>query len=158
VKITPEQKQRAAELVGLGLTQAEAAGAVGISLASVERLLREPTYRKIADDAIAAKTSLSAQVANVVLDLLNATKPNGDPDHALRQKGAELYAKNPAMIDAAEDDVDDALLPGVIMLFPRAKFDDDAPVTFSEDEMIGPVCERGHPVTPVYLCQICGET
>lgn len=70
--ITLEARARVAELVGLGLTYAESAGACGISEKSVERIMSDPQYRRIADDERRKRSSMQSQAADVVRDLLNA--------------------------------------------------------------------------------------
>ena len=49
--LDPRVKRRIAELIGLGLTHKEVAGATGVSPKSVERTITDPEYRKVADDA-----------------------------------------------------------------------------------------------------------
>lgn len=112
-------QERAAELYGLGLSQREAAGACGISEKSVERILRKPEYRKLADDVRRKRTSVTAQAAAVVSELLAAVDDNGDPAMGLRKMGAELVMKNPTLLESVEDvEGDDSLLPGVVLRFP----------------------------------------
>ncbi len=48
--IDSKAKERYAELIGLGLSHREAAGATGISERSGERLMAAPQYRKIAEE------------------------------------------------------------------------------------------------------------
>lgn len=118
--IDPAVQARAAELVGMGLSQREAAGAVGISDKSVERILRKPEYKKLADDVRKKRTSVTVQAAAVVQELLGATNKDGTPDMSSRQRGAELVMKNPQLLEHVEDlqDEDDSLLPGVVLRFP----------------------------------------
>jgi hypothetical protein len=74
-----------------------------------------------------------------VRDLLNATNSDGSPNQELRRKGAELFVKNPKLLDA--EDADDEMLPGChqIIVFPRAKFaDTETVVTFSESDLYRP--------------------
>jgi hypothetical protein len=112
-------QERAAELYGLGLSQREAAGACGISEKSVERILRKPEYRKLADDVRRKRTSVTAQAAAVVSELLAAVDDNGEPAMGLRKMGAELVMKNPTLLESVEDvEGDDSLLPGVVLRFP----------------------------------------
>ncbi len=109
--ITPEQKHRAAELVGMGLTQKEASKATDMSEASIERVLRQPEYRKVRDDTARKRTSLQSEVGQVVRDLLDS------PNLAERRAGAEMWLKNPHVLDDVEQ-VDDEMLPGVRNIFP----------------------------------------
>ncbi len=113
--ITPEQKHRAAELVGMGLTQKEASKATDMSEASIERVLRQPEYRKVRDDTARKRTSLQSEVGQVVRDLLDS------PNLAERRAGAEMWLKNPHVLDDVEQ-VDDEMLPGVrkveVLIFP----------------------------------------
>jgi hypothetical protein len=133
--IPPEVKRRLAEIVGLGLTYEEAARAVEISPKSADRIMSDPSYRKIANDGRRERESMAGQAAAVVRDLLNATNTDGTPNQELRRRGAELFIKNPKLLDA-EDAPDDTMLPGVILLFPRPKFQGEhAPVTFSQDDL-----------------------
>ena len=130
-------KNRVAEMTGLGLSYSECAGASKISEKSVERILADPRFRKIADDLKKHRTSMGAEVAQVVRELLTATDSNGDPAHHLRKMGAELYARNPAILDAADDDDTDDMLPGVILRFPNRNIpDEDAAVVFTEDDLV----------------------
>lgn len=137
--LAPQVKQRVAEIYGAGLSYSETAGACGISEKSVERIMQDPQYKKIAEDIKRKRTSMSVQVADVVRTLLEATKENGDPDMALRQRGAELYAKAPELLDLTEDEGDESLLPGVILRFPNAAISKpDEPVVFTDD-MLAPI-------------------
>lgn len=118
-KPVPEKtKKRVAELRGMGLTVNECAGAGGISVTSVERILAQPVYAKIASDTKKSRTSMAGSVAQVVQDLLTAVDSSGEPALHLRKIGAELYAKNPELLDAVTEDVGDELLPGVVLRFP----------------------------------------
>jgi hypothetical protein len=63
--IEPEVARRFAELVGLGLTQHEAARAVGIGASTRERLLTKPEYREIAERARRERNGISADLARV---------------------------------------------------------------------------------------------
>jgi hypothetical protein len=112
-------QERAAELIGLGLSHREAAGACAISEKSVERILRKPEYKKVADEVRKRRTSVTASMAAVVHDLLDAEDSNGEPNMMLRKMGAELVMKNPALLESVEDmDGEDTLLPGVVLRFP----------------------------------------
>jgi hypothetical protein len=121
--IDPKRKERYAELVGLGLSHPEAAGATGISERSGERLMAEPGYRKIAAEARRGR-GLQGEVAQVVRDLLAAVQADGvTPDLRLRQKGVEAYLKNPALLDA--EDEEELLPDGVVLVYPRSPDDQD---------------------------------
>ncbi len=145
--LPPEIKRRCAEIIGGGLTHIEAAGALGISARSVDKIMSDPEYRKIAEDIRRKKGSTRASAASVIVDLLNATLPSGAPDHAKRKQGAELYIRDPSLLDEVED-VDDEMLPGVrkstLLVFPfrgrqptplEPPVNPNAPVTFSEDDL-----------------------
>lgn len=152
--IAPHVKERAAELVGLGLSYTESAGACGISEKSIERIMADPEYRKLADDTKKKRTSMASQVAGVVQELLTATDADGDPAHHLRKMGAELYARAPQLLDAVEDEEDESILPGVILRFPNAKIPDEgAAVEFTLDDLASiepePVLDEPTPVAPV---------
>jgi hypothetical protein len=146
--LPPEVKRRCAELIGLGLSQVEAAGALGISPRSVATIMSTPQYRRIAEDISRQRGSMQDQAASVVRDLLGATKPDGSPDHARRKEGATLYAQHPELLDGPDaPDDDDALLPGVvekvrIQVFPSRRLGkptpnspDDKPSTFSPGDV-----------------------
>lgn len=134
---------RAAELIGLGLSQREAAGACGISESSVERVLRKPEYKKLADDVRRKRTSVTAQAAAVVSELLAAVDDNGDPAMGLRKMGAELVMKNPALLEQVEDlDGDESLLPGVVLRFPWQNSDSQ------ESRVSGARRDAEHPSAP----------
>ena len=114
--IDPKRKERYAELIGLGLSHPEAAGATGISERSGERLMAAPEYRKIAEQSRRGH-GLRGDVSAVVRDLLAATKPDGTPDFAMRQKGVEAWMKNPALIEG-EEDVEELLPDGMLVVVP----------------------------------------
>lgn len=122
--LDPKIKHRAAELIGMGLTWVESAGACAISERTIERIMQDPAYRKVSDDTRKKRTSMSSQVAEVLRELVEATDANGDPNMALRQRGAELYAKAPEMFDIVDEDGEDALLPGVVLRFPHPAIPD----------------------------------
>lgn len=145
--IAPHVKERAAELVGLGLSYTESAGACGISEKSIERIMAVPEYRKLAEDTKKKRTSMASQVADVVKELLTAEDADGNALHHLRKMGAELYARAPQLLDAVEDEEDESILPGVILRFPNAKIpNEQAPVEFSPDELAPiPVEEEPEP-------------
>jgi len=137
--LTPHVKTRVAELIGMGLSHVEAGGACNVSEKSVERILVEPEYRKLADDIKQRhRTSMGVEAAQAVRDLLTAVDKDGNPDLAKRAKGAELYARNPERLDAVDDDDDDTgMLPGVVLRFPHPSIPDEAaPVIFTEDDLV----------------------
>ena len=117
--LDPRVKRRIAELIGLGLTHKEVAGATDVSPKSVERTLADPEYRKVADDAKQRQVTVAGSVASLIRELLEATNPDGTPNLPLRDKGAELAYKHPDYLEAAEDESGKDLLPeGVILLYP----------------------------------------
>jgi hypothetical protein len=121
-RITEATKRRVVELLGLGLSWNEACRACDISKSTLAEMQKHEHWRKAIEDAKADKQSLAAQTANVVQELLTATDKDGNPDIHLRKLGAEMYAKNPALIDAATvDPNEDSLLPGCrrVIVFPR---------------------------------------
>ena len=133
-------KERYAELIGLGLTHPEAAGATGISERSGQRLMAEPAYRKIAGDLKRKRTSMSAEAASVVRDLLRAVNHDGTPDLDKRRQGAEMAAKYSDALDSGDADLEDEMLPGVvkhtILVFPNPNIPDpNAPVVFTEADL-----------------------
>jgi transposase-like protein len=113
-------KERAARLVGMGLTNQEAAGALGLHVSTVERLLRLSEYRKIAEDEKKRRESPAAEVARIIRDLIH------DPDARTRERAAELYLRHKDIVDAYDVrlDADDEMLPGVtkhtVLHFPGA--------------------------------------
>jgi hypothetical protein len=112
-------KRRIAELIGLGLTHREVAGATGVSPKSVERTLADPEYRKVADDAKRRQAGVAGSLASLIRELLEATNPDGTPNLPLRDKGAELAYKHPEYLEAAEEESGQDLLPeGVIVVYP----------------------------------------
>lgn len=120
----------------MGLSQAEAGGAVNISEKSVERTMAMPEYRKLADDVRQHRTSLGATAAQVIREMLEATKSNGDPDHGQRSKGAELVMRFPEIMTEGDDD-DGVMLPGVVLLFPRVGLPDpESDVEFTQDDLV----------------------
>lgn len=109
----PVDKQvahRFAELVGLGLTQHEAAGAVGIGTRTGERLMTKPEIRQVVEQTRTARDGDPA-----IWALLEATDEAGNPDWQQRLKGVEL-----ALADlAGESGSSGGLLPGCVYVFPR---------------------------------------
>ncbi len=85
--ITLEVKARVAELVGLGLTYAESAGACGISEKSVERIMSDPQYRRIADDERRKRSSMQAQAADRDRNIAHGISPDGNPVPQARPAG-----------------------------------------------------------------------
>ncbi len=84
----PVDKQvahRFAELVGLGLTQHEAAGAVGIGTRTGERLMTKPEIRQVVE-----QTRTAGDGDPTIRALLEATDETGNPDWVQRVKGVEL--------------------------------------------------------------------
>jgi hypothetical protein len=127
--LDPRVKRRIAELIGLGLTHKEAAGATGVSPKSVERTLADPEYRKVAADAKQQKVTAAGSVASLIRELLEATNPDGTPDLRLRDKGAELAYKHPDYLEAAEEESGKDLLPeGVILIYPLPPDEEPGPI------------------------------
>jgi hypothetical protein len=144
--VSPTVAARASELYGMGLSQREAAGAVGISEKTVERILRKPEYRRIADDTRAKREGMAAQAATVVTELLNAVDSKGEPDLLKRKMGAELVVKNPALLAQVEmTEEDAALLPGVILRFPFAATADGGGPGVSLTKTEGEQAPKGAP-------------
>jgi hypothetical protein len=81
---------RAAELVGTGLTYAEAGAVVGRSERTVARWLEDPGLRAIAD----REGVLAGDVgpAEILRGALRATKANGQPDWPTRVSAARALA------------------------------------------------------------------
>lgn len=120
VPIPPKKMERVAELIGMGLSHSETAGAAGVAERTVARILSKPEYRKMADDVRKRRQSVTVQAAAVVQDLLTAETHDGKPDMASRQRGAELVMKNPELLEHVEElaDDDESMLPGVVLRFP----------------------------------------
>jgi hypothetical protein len=83
--VDKEVAHRFAELVGLGLTQHEAAGAMGIGTRTGERLMTKPKIRQIVE-----RTRRAGDGDPTIRGLLEATDEAGNPDWVRRLKGAEL--------------------------------------------------------------------
>jgi hypothetical protein len=116
----PKVARRFAELVGLGCSQAEAARATQIGVRTRGRLLTQPEYRAIVEKTRQERSGFAGDVFAVVDAMLTATDSNGQPDMALRARGAELRLRFPAAFEAAgEDDLTDALPEGVYRVYPR---------------------------------------
>ena len=114
--LDPKVKARYAYLVGIGATGLEASLAVGISTASGERIMSDPEYRKIADEARVGR-GLGGQVAQVVADGLMAVHADGTPDYKARAEAAAIFIRKP---EAFASDVDtETMLPdGVVEVYP----------------------------------------
>jgi hypothetical protein len=102
----PVDKQvahRFAELVGLGLTQHEAAGAVGIGTGTRtgERLMTKPEIRQVVEETRAAGPGIGDGDPEIWA-LLRATDEEGNPDWERQAKGAELALDHLARL-AGED-------------------------------------------------------
>ena len=104
-----EVAHRFAELVGHGLTQHEAAGAVGIGTRTGERLMTKPEIRQIV-----AETRTRSGMGDgdpEILALLGATDEEGNPDWERRVQDAELY------LESAERGQSGRLLLGCVLRF-----------------------------------------
>ena len=110
----PVDKQvahRFAELVGRGLTQHEAAGAVGIGTRTGERLMTKPEIRQVVE-----QTRTAGDGDPTIRALFEATDEVGNPDWEQRLKGVEL-----ALADLGGESGGRGLLPGctVVYRLPR---------------------------------------
>ena len=103
---------RFAELVGLGATQHEAAGAVGIGTRTGERLMTKPEIRQIVE-----QTRTAGDLDPTIRALLEATDEAGNPDWAQQAKGAELALDHLARL-AGESGGKESLLPGCVLVYP----------------------------------------
>jgi hypothetical protein len=110
--VDKEVAHRFAELFGLGLTQHEAAGAVGIGTRSGERLMTKLEIRQIVDETRARSGRGDGDPE--IWALLEATDEAGNPDWLQRVKGVELVLAN----HAGENGGNDSLLPGCVRGFP----------------------------------------
>lgn len=118
--IDSKAKERYAELIGLGLSHREAAGATGISERSGERLMAAPQYRKIAEETKKRGRGEEGALGRVIRDLLEADDKDGYPNYLLRDKGAELAHKYPdAFAAEAEGDEEELLPHGIYVVYPR---------------------------------------
>jgi len=125
--LTPEQ-QRAADLLGRGLTQREVARLVGRSERTIRAWLVSVDGFRQAVQAGAAEGALAPTVAGVLRGALGALTRDGRPDHATRLRAAALLLQNP---DAGEPSEEDSDLPErAILVYPAAlelaAEDDDA--------------------------------
>lgn len=110
--IDSKAKERYAELIGLGLSHREAAGATGISERSGERLMAAPQYRKIAEETKKRGRGEEGALGRVIRELLEANAEDGNPNYPLRNKGAELVHRYPdAFAAEAEGDLEELLPP-----------------------------------------------
>src|SRR6266702_1482677 len=105
--VDKEVARRVAELVGLGCTQHEAAGAVAIGTRTGERLMTKPGIRQIVEETRAR--SGRGQGDPEIWALLEATDEEGNPDWERRANGAELALDQLA---AREGGRGRSLLPG----------------------------------------------
>ena len=107
-----EVAHRFAELVGLGLTQHEAARAVGIGTRTGERLMTKPEIRQLVE-----QTRRAGDGDPTIRALLEATDEAGNPDWEGRLKGVELALEQLA----GEGGRGQGMLPGVrlIVSLPR---------------------------------------
>jgi hypothetical protein len=110
--VDKEVAHRFAELVGLGLTQHEAAGAVGIGTRTGERLMTKPELRQVVE-----QTRTAGDGDPTIRALLAATDETGNPDWVQRAKGVELALAELASL-AGESGGKGSLLPGVTVRFP----------------------------------------
>jgi hypothetical protein len=78
--IAKEVAHRFAALVGRGLTQHEAARAVGIGTRTGERLMTKPEIRQIVEQTRAARPELVGEPYETISALLKATDADGNPD------------------------------------------------------------------------------
>ena len=113
--IAKEVAHRFAELVGRGLTQHEAARAVGIGTRSGERLMTKPEIREIVEQTQAARSEMVGEPYETVSVLLKAIDADGNPDWAKRLEGAELALSHHAGGSAEEE----TLPEGVSLVYPR---------------------------------------
>src|SRR6266496_3169334 len=104
--VDKEVARRFAELVGLGCTQHEAAGAVAIGTRTGERLMTKPEIGQIVEETRARSGRGDGDPE--IWALLEATDEEGNPDWERRAKGAELVLANLA----GENGGREALLPG----------------------------------------------
>jgi hypothetical protein len=120
--IEPQTKERYAELIGLGLSHREAARATGISERSGERLMSQPEYRKIAEEAKRGG-GVQGGIEQEIRDLLSATHEDGTPNLLLRQKGVVMWLELEGEANP--------LPPGVTVVYP-------VPPSLREDDPAAP--------------------
>lgn len=111
--VDKEVAHRFAELVGLGCTQHEAAGAVAIGTRTGERLMTKPEIRQIVEETRARSGMGDGDPA--IWALLEATDEEGNPDWERRANGAELALDQLA---AREGGRGRSLLPGWKLIVP----------------------------------------
>src|SRR6266540_7444873 len=104
--VAKEVAHRFAELVGLGCTQHEAAGAVAIGTRTGERLMTKPEIRQIVEETCAR--SGRGEGDPEIWALLEATDEEGNPAWERRLKGVELALEQLA----GEGGRGQGLLPG----------------------------------------------
>jgi len=110
--VEKEVAQRFAELVGVGLTQHEAARAVGIGTRTGERLMTKPEIRQIVELPRAADNG-----DPTIRALLEATDEAGNPDWGQRLQGVELALAHLASL-AGESGARENLPAGVTVVYP----------------------------------------
>ena len=110
---------RFAELVGLGATQHEAAGAVGIGTRTGERLMTKPEIRQIIKETRTARSGMG-NGDPAIWALLKATDEEGNPDLERRAKGAELALDHLARL-APEGGQGQSLPEGVRLVMPLTR-------------------------------------
>ena len=117
--VDKEVAHRFAELVGLGLIQHEAAGAVGIGTRTGERLMTKPKIHQVVEQTRAAGSGMG-DGDPAIWALLRATDEEGNPHWERRAKGAELALDHLARL-AGEDGRGRNLLAGTKLrvLLPR---------------------------------------
>jgi hypothetical protein len=113
--IATEVAHRFAVLVGRGLTQHEAARAVGIGTRTGERLMTKPEIRQLVEQTRAARPEIVGEPYETISALLNATDADGNPDWLKRLEGAELTLSHVAGKSADRE----TLLEGEIIVYPR---------------------------------------
>jgi len=104
--VDKEVAHRFAELVGLGCTQQEAAGAVAIGTRTGERLMTRPEIRQIVEET-RARCGMGEGDPGIRA-LLEATDVEGNPAWERRVKGVELALEQLA----GESGRGQGLLPG----------------------------------------------
>lgn len=109
IPVDPKMKERYAELIGLGLTHIEASRVTGISTRLGERLMAQPAYRKIAEEAKRGR-GVQDEIGQEIRDLLSASHDDGTPNLLLRAKGAEMWVE----LEGERD----PMLPGVVRRYP----------------------------------------
>ena len=126
--LTARQIERFIELIGTHeLAQAEAAGAIGTTKRTAERLMAKPDIRERVEQLRNAGPSAAASITAIIDSMLVANKTDGSPNHHVRHKGAEMRLKYAHQYDSLTvgDDPTDDLPEGVtvFMLYPRSEPD-----------------------------------